>query len=158
MTDVLQVSLHNEEEMIEFGHRIAEATAGDAVIFLLGDLGMGKTTLSRGILRGMGHQGSVKSPTYTLVEPYEIGDKRVYHFDLYRLADPEELEYLGIRDYFDDQSLCLVEWPDKGRGVLPKPDLILDIALEGRGRCLSFRPQNPRGEAIVSALRMDSTQ
>lgn len=147
-----QISLANEDEMVAFGKTIAEATDGRGVVFLLGDLGMGKTTLSRGVIQGFGHQGSVKSPTYTLVEPYEIGDKRVYHFDLYRLSDPEELEYLGIRDYFEEQALCLVEWPEKGRGILPKADLVLQIVLNGLGRTLSWQAQTELGQAMADKL------
>ena len=147
-----QISLANEDEMVAFGKTIAEATDGRGVVFLLGDLGMGKTTLSRGVIQGFGHQGAVKSPTYTLVEPYEIGDKRVYHFDLYRLSDPEELEYLGIRDYFEEQALCLVEWPEKGRGILPKADLVLQIVLNGLGRTLSWQAQTELGQAMADKL------
>ncbi|MEG1816712.1 tRNA (adenosine(37)-N6)-threonylcarbamoyltransferase complex ATPase subunit type 1 TsaE [Pseudomonas sp.] len=147
--------LADEEAMVRFGGRIAEVTKGHGVIFLEGDLGAGKTTLSRGIIRGLGHQGAVKSPTFTVVEPYEIGDVRAFHFDLYRLVDPEELEYLGIRDYFEDDALCLFEWPQKGAGVLPKPDLTITISHQASGRSLNLSPQGARGEAWCAALALE---
>ncbi|KAB0484437.1 tRNA threonylcarbamoyladenosine biosynthesis protein TsaE [Pseudomonas reinekei] len=148
--------LADEEAMTAFGARIAQTTQGHGLIFLEGNLGMGKTTLSRGIIRGLGHVGAVKSPTFTLVEPYEIGDIRAFHFDLYRLVDPEELEFLGIRDYFEDDALCLIEWPDKGAGFLPKPDLTITISPQDSGRSLKILSQGSRGEAWCAALALES--
>ena len=144
--------LADEQAMSDFGARIARVTQGHGLIFLEGNLGMGKTTLSRGIIRGLGHVGAVKSPTFTLVEPYEIGDVRAFHFDLYRLVDPEELEFMGIRDYFEGDPLCLFEWPQKGAGVLPKPDLTITISPQAGGRSLILSPQGARGEAWCVAL------
>ena len=148
--------LADEQAMSDFGARIARVTRGHGLIFLEGNLGMGKTTLSRGIIRGLGHVGAVKSPTFTLVEPYEIGDIRAFHFDLYRLVDPEELEFLGIRDYFEDDALCLIEWPDKGAGFLPKPDLTITISPHDSGRSLKILPQGSRGESWCAALALES--
>ena len=147
--------LADEDAMVALGTRIAQVTQGHGIVFLDGDLGAGKTTLSRGIIRGLGHVGSVKSPTFTLVEPYEIGEIRAFHFDLYRLVDPEELEYLGIRDYLEDDALCLIEWPQKGAGFLPKPDLTITISPQDSGRSLSLLPQGPRGETWCAALALE---
>ncbi len=91
-----------------------------------------------------------------MVEPYEIGDIRAFHFDLYRLVDPEELEFLGIRDYFEDDALCLIEWPDKGAGFLPKPDLTITISPHDSGRSLKILPQGSRGESWCAALALES--
>jgi tRNA threonylcarbamoyladenosine biosynthesis protein TsaE len=151
----LIVNLVGEEAMMGFGARLAAVTGAVGVIFLEGDLGAGKTTLSRGLIRGLGHVGAVKSPTFTLVEPYEIGNLRAYHFDLYRLVDPEELEYLGIRDYLEEDALCLIEWPERGAGFLPKPDMTITIRPQAQGRSLLLSPQGSRGEAWCAALALE---
>lgn len=152
-----ELTLHvvGEGAMTRFGARIAEATQGVGIIFLDGDLGAGKTTLSRGLIRGLGHVGAVKSPTFTLVEPYELGAVRVFHFDLYRLVDPEELEYLGIRDYLQGDALCLIEWPERGAGFLPKPDLTITIRPHAQGRTLTLSPTGSRGETWCAALALE---
>lgn len=149
---VVTLHIEGEEAMLALGARLAALTEGRGTLYLNGDLGAGKTTLSRGIIRGLGHVGAVKSPTFTLVEPYEIGSCKVFHFDLYRLADPEELEFMGIRDYFEDDALCLIEWPERGVGVLPKADLDITIAAQAGARSLSLRPQGARGESWCAAL------
>ena len=117
-----------------------------------GDLGAGKTTLSRGILSGLGHSGSVKSPTYTLVEPYELPLGKVCHFDFYRLVDPEELEYMGFQDYLVEARLCLIEWPERGEGFLPDVDISIGIIPSQQGRILSFSSGSELGSEIVASL------
>lgn len=122
------------------------------VIYLLGDLGAGKTTLTRGIMRGFGYQGAVKSPTYTLVEPYEFTLCNIYHFDLYRLSTAEEVSYLGTEDYFSSRNLCLIEWAERGKGVIPEPDLTLELVTSGTGRELRCYPGSGKGEQITQRL------
>jgi len=145
------IDLIGEQAMLDFGGKLA-GVIREGVIFLQGDLGMGKTTLTRGFLRQLGHQGAVKSPTYTLVEPYDISDLELYHFDLYRLNDPEELEYMGIRDYFSKGSLCLVEWPDRGHGLLPVADLSITITVIDQGRHVHLSAGTERGERALALL------
>ncbi|MFD2231501.1 tRNA (adenosine(37)-N6)-threonylcarbamoyltransferase complex ATPase subunit type 1 TsaE [Alkalimarinus sediminis] len=144
--------LQNEDDTIAFGGLLANACRGAGVIFLNGNLGMGKTTMCRGVLNAMGHQGRVKSPTYTLVEPYELVTGMVYHFDLYRLGDPEELEFMGIRDYLEEQALVIIEWPEKGFGVLPDSDIDVFFELQGTGRLVRWKGNTERGHEIASRL------
>ncbi|OUR89623.1 tRNA (adenosine(37)-N6)-threonylcarbamoyltransferase complex ATPase subunit type 1 TsaE [Gammaproteobacteria bacterium 42_54_T18] len=146
------VSVASEDELVAYGEVLGKALNGGLVVYLRGDLGAGKTTFSRGVLHAFGHQGPVKSPTYTLVEPYEFSECTVYHFDLYRIADPEELEFMGIREYFDENSVCLLEWPDKGEGVIPKPDVELTIEKRRQTRYLRLSGESEKGQAIVALV------
>lgn len=134
--------LATEQDTLDWGAALApKLPKGAFVVYLKGDLGAGKTTLVRGLLRELGHSGPVKSPTYTLVESYDLSGRLVQHFDLYRMEHPEELEFIGAREYFD-QSLCLIEWPEKGEGWLPKPDLTLSLSVQGNARQITPQWQN----------------
>lgn len=151
----LEYFLADEIATIAIGTGLAEVVKSDTVqqalvVYLNGDLGAGKTTLTRGFVRGMGHVGNVKSPTYTLVEPYELGEWRVFHFDLYRLADAEELEYMGIRDYFNNDCCCFIEWPEKGVGLLAKADLIINIAYQDEQRIIKLQAETVHGEQVLT--------
>lgn len=122
------------------------------MLHLEGDLGAGKTTFARGLLAGMGHEGRVPSPTYTLVEPYVLGGYALFHVDLYRLREPGELEHLGLLDQLGDGSLALVEWPGHGAGCLPAADLRLCFAVAGSGRMVELEALSPAGEVLCAAL------
>lgn len=127
MQYTFKLSLGNEQDTQKLAQILAQNIA-QGVVYLIGDLGAGKTTLTRYWLQNLGHQGAVKSPTYTLVEPYSIQGKEVFHFDLYRLNDPYELELMGIRDYLDTpEALFLFEWPSKGGDEIPQADLIIHL-------------------------------
>jgi tRNA threonylcarbamoyladenosine biosynthesis protein TsaE len=142
--------------MMDLGARLAVAMGDNhqGIVYLHGDLGAGKTTLVRGLLRSLGLQGAVKSPTYTLVEPYELPGWNIHHFDLYRLSDPEELEFMGIRDYFKEGSLCLIEWPEQGEGILPTADIEVDISHLPEGRDVLISAHSARGEEVLSAINL----
>ena len=149
-----EVYLPDEHALEALAARLAQAWLGCAdtglVILLHGNLGAGKTTFARGFLHAAGHPGVVKSPTYTLVEPYQLETGRwVYHFDLYRLADAEELEFTGARDYFDTDSACLVEWPEKAAGYLPQADIECVISVVKTGRVMSLSSATRRGMHLM---------
>lgn len=149
--------IQDEDAMCQFGATLTKAieninTNKGVVLYLNGELGAGKTTLSRGIIQSLGHQGKVKSPTYTLVEEYHLSKKVVYHFDLYRLSDPEELEFMGIRDYFSANSLCLIEWAEKGQGLLSDPDIMVNIAYADQARQLTLAAKTVLGSQIIAQL------
>lgn len=148
----------DETQLLELGHTLAKICQqqldsrcdNSLVIYLNGNLGAGKTTLTRSIVRAFGHQGNVKSPTYTLVEEYQLPPYSLYHFDLYRLSDPEELEFMGIRDYFRPQTLCLLEWATQGKGMIPDADLVIQIDYAQQGRTIRLLPQTAQGQAVFA--------
>ena len=149
---MLQLYLTSEQAQMALGARLAVLLPHPSVIYLQGDLGAGKTTLVRGLLNGFGESVRVKSPTYTLIEPYHLNGADFYHMDLYRLADPEELEYLGIRD-LPEAAVLLVEWPEHGVGLLPPADLEINIIHQGDGRLLQLSPMSPVGDEIMQLLQ-----
>ena len=146
--------LAGEPDTLALGQALAHAVQPPLVVYLSGDLGAGKTTLSRGLLRGLGHAGSVKSPTYTLVEPYSVDAMPVYHFDLYRLGDAEELEYLGLRDYLGQRALLLFEWPERGGAYLPPPDVSIELEALEAGREARLRAHSDAGAAVLAHLSL----
>ena len=152
----LSLFLKNEEAQLKLAASIARHTKAGCVIFLEGDLGAGKTTFVRGFLQSLGFTGNVKSPTYTLVEPYLINGQQIYHFDLYRLGEPDELEYAGGRDYFDEESICLIEWPEKAAGYLPVADVLCQLSYKTEqgheGRLCELSSNTQKGREIIDSL------
>lgn len=150
---MLTLTADSEPAQEVLGARLARACPDACSIWLQGELGAGKTTLVRGFLRGLGHHGPVKSPTYTLIEPYRLGRLDCYHLDLYRLGDPEELEYLGLRDLMAEACILLVEWPERGAGWLPDPDLRVSIAYAAPGRRLTLSAASHLGTRVLEEFR-----
>ncbi len=149
----LRIRVRDAAAMESLGEQAAAGVRAGQLVFLRGELGAGKTTFIRGVLRGLGHRGAVTSPTYTLVEPYQVGGLSVYHFDLYRIVDAEELENLAVRDYLDGEGVCLVEWPERGQGVLPAPDCEIVIDFDGDGtRLVECRCETELGDALCECL------
>jgi tRNA threonylcarbamoyladenosine biosynthesis protein TsaE len=146
------LTLADEAATLALGFRLAPALDPPQVVYLKGDLGAGKTTLARGILRALGYSGPVKSPTYALVESYDLERQTVHHLDLYRLGEPAELEALGIRDMLDPTALLLVEWPERGAGWLPPADFEVQLVHQSQGRQARIRAYSPRGRALMGLL------
>lgn len=149
-----QLSFHAESDADTqaLGATLSAALSGGTIIYLCGTLGAGKTTFVRGFLRALGFSGKVKSPTYTIVEPYETDKFEVFHFDLYRLNDAAELQQIGIETYFDGHAVCLIEWPDKGLPVLPAADLCCYFDILETGRQIRFESRTKNGEEILARL------
>ncbi len=149
--------LANEAATLACGKRFAIILTPGLVVYLHGDLGAGKTTFVRGVLHGLGHIGKVKSPTYTLVEPYvvelnAVSSYNIYHFDLYRFNSEEEWDAAGFRDYFNPQSICMIEWPEKAEHVLPEPDIHVQLSLFKAGRKIQLSAGSPLGKACLKKL------
>ncbi len=132
------IELNDSDETEALGAALWKILPKKCLVYLYGDLGAGKTALMRGLLRQAGHGGAVKSPTYSLVEEYHLPEHRVFHFDLYRLKDPEELEWFGINDYLSQEALCCIEWPQMGEGHLPPADIELKLSHQGHRRIIEI--------------------
>jgi len=146
----------NEESMLEFGSDFATAIEDpNLTIYLHGVLGAGKTTFARGFLRGLGVKGKVKSPTYTIVEPYVVDTSTVYHFDLYRLSDALELEFIGLDDYFGENTIQLIEWPEKGRGILPNADMECYLEIMEDKRKVKLVANSNKGKKLLESLNYE---
>ena len=147
----MRLFLENEAMTLETACLMSQCLSPGLMIYLEGGLGAGKTTFCRGLIRGLGHDQAVKSPTFTVVEPYQLSGIDIYHCDLYRLSDPEELDYMGFEDYVHNRSICLVEWPDKGKGVLSSPDVVLSVTAEkGEQRLLDVISRSAAGEEVLN--------
>ncbi len=136
--------------MLACGGKLARRCEPPLTLFLFGQLGVGKTTFVRGFLQGLGYTGKVKSPSYTLVESYEIQKKLIFHFDFYRIQDPRELDLIGIQDYCEPQAIFLIEWPEKGAQLLPPVDLACYFEFADKGRTLGMEAKSSQGERILA--------
>jgi tRNA threonylcarbamoyladenosine biosynthesis protein TsaE len=147
------LKLSDAAATLRLGEALAAGAAPGRVLFISGDLGAGKTTLVRGLLRGLGYAGRAKSPTYALVEPYSFSSLDLYHFDFYRFKDRSEWLNSGFREHFNPQSLCVVEWPEKAGDLLSPPDLHIKLEFDGEARAATLEARSPAGESWLSSLR-----
>ena len=152
MANDITFILDNEAATLACGDKFSRSMVNGLVVYLHGDLGAGKTTFVRGVLHGLGHVGKVKSPTYTLVEPYTIFNYNIYHFDLYRFIDEEEWDAAGFRDYFNAQSICMIEWPEKAAHVLPEPDIHVHLSHYQNARKIQFSAGSALGTQCLKKL------
>ncbi len=148
----MRIEIESEEAMLELGGHLASSLPTEGSLHITGSLGAGKTTLCRGILHALGHEGAVKSPTFTLVEPYRLDDTDIFHFDLYRLNDPDELDYIGLDDYFGEKKLCFIEWPEKAEGCLPQHDIEISIDVSGEKRNIGIKANSSNGKVVCEQL------
>lgn len=156
LVEIKQIFLADEAQQIALAASVAKHLKTSFIMLLKGDLGVGKTTFARGFIQASGFDGVVKSPTYTLVEPYPINKNRMcYHFDLYRLSDPEELEFTGARDYFNENDVCLLEWPEKAEGFLPPADWICEFSHQNEGRNLFISACSDKGKKLMLQVFCD---
>jgi tRNA threonylcarbamoyladenosine biosynthesis protein TsaE len=152
----LDISLPDAEATLRLGAALARGIAPGRVLHLRGDLGAGKTTLVRGLLKALGHPGPVKSPSYALVEPYMLSSLHLYHFDLYRIKDQLEWLNSGFREYFNPDAACIVEWPERAGSALGVPDVEVQLDFHGEGRLALLEARTPSGEAWLSSLHSSS--
>ena len=150
--DSLELLLVDTEQTERLGRLLAQQHPAPAVIYLSGDLGAGKTTFSRGFIQACGHRGAVKSPTYTLIEPYELPMGKVFHLDLYRLNDPAELDFLGLEDLLAEAGVCLIEWPERAGPLLPPADLTIELQHANGARRVRLTAHQARAEAWLRSL------
>lgn len=162
MDNNFTLDLADEAATLSFGAVLAKGIHPNLTIYLHGDLGAGKTTLVRGLIHALGYAGKVKSPTYTLVESYILSPETganftLYHFDLYRFNDDEEWEVAGFRDYFNAESVCLIEWPEKAENVLPTPDINITFMIKASGRTIQITAHSALGSQCLEAIKTEAT-
>lgn len=150
---VKKIDLVDEQSSQFFAKKLAACLLPGVILTFRGDLGAGKTTIIRAMLRALGIQTAIKSPTYSLVESYDCGELNIHHFDLYRIQDEHELEYLGFRDYFEKDSVCCIEWPEKAGNALKDVDLSIQLTMKGAGRVLSLEALSATGNSILDCLK-----
>jgi tRNA threonylcarbamoyladenosine biosynthesis protein TsaE len=144
----------NLDEMHVLGGELAKILQPGTIVYLNGQLGAGKTTLIRSIVAGFGYVGRVKSPSFTLMENYQIGKQQICHYDLYRLQDPEDTELIGMRDSFSRNTICFVEWPERGGGLIAKADIICNIKFATKGRIVELLGISSKGVKMLQMLEV----